>query len=758
MLKRSLFLLILWVNFAVAWSQDTTVVQTFTFASNTRAGMFQFPLDTATWSKIIMQYRMRCKNALISTQTAPNQGCGEWDYSCNTYITDSSLIDSVKATHNNYTISNFSGSTYPYTNSPTYSYTQYQQQAVTYDSTLNETLSTIGNGSVITQYLLSNGKTSGKSQYLFTASELSAAGLVAGDIHSLTLNLSNVATEVGYLRIKMKPTTTTALSQIDLTSGWQQVYFLTTNFPTTGLQRLAFYQPFNWDGISNILLEVNYNNAIQSLNNLVLAEFAPTNTAITSISDDYAVECDGFDDYINAGDLDDLDGATKFTYEGWVNIKNWKNWVNIFGKNGKTLLQTGDVSGNLYCIIRNPTNDYGYATGVLPLNTWTHVAMTYDGSQTGNANRLKLYINGAPITLTYNGTIPATTDISTEPLRMADISGAMDDARVWKTALSATTIADWMRKSLDNSHPDFANLIAAYQMDEGMNTTLLDASGNGNYATITNGGMWQKFTGNDFFKNLAPIYVRPNLIFAQGNYLTSIDTIITLDSVVNQPNTVIQYTVQNNNLQTVDTTTTWLTGYTYIKDEAGMVIDSVLIAANDTLQIYPLNYFSKWAQKLELMSFVTPYGKGLDLGVDGKMWEFDVTDFAPILKNKKYINLQNGGEWQEDMDIRFLFIKGTPPRNVLSIQQIWPVTADAYAQINANNRFEPRSVTLNNDANFFKIRSAITGHGQQGEFIQRQHYINLNGGANDFQWNVWKECALNPVYPQGGTWVYDRAG
>jgi hypothetical protein len=53
---------------------------------------------------------------------------------------------------------------------------------------------------------------------------------------------------------------------------------------------------------------------------------------------------------------------------------------------------------------------------------------------------------------------------------------------------------------------------------------------------------------------------------------------------------------------------------------------------------------------------------------------------------------------------------------------------------------------------------AITGHGQEGEFIPRNHFINLNGGANEYAWQVWKECGFNPVYPQGGTWVYDRAG
>ena len=31
-------------------------------------------------------------------------------------------------------------------------------------------------------------------------------------------------------------------------------------------------------------------------------------------------------------------------------------------------------------------------------------------------------------------------------------------------------------------------------------------------------------------------------------------------------------------------------------------------------------------------------------------------------------------------------------------------------------------------------------------------------GLKLFRWNVWKDCGYNPIYPQGGTWPFDRAG
>ena len=50
----------------------------------------------------------------------------------------------------------------------------------------------------------------------------------------------------------------------------------------------------------------------------------------------------------------------------------------------------------------------------------------------------------------------------------------------------------------------------------------------------------------------------------------------------------------------------------------------------------------------------------------------------------------------------------------------------------------------------------ITGHGQEGEFIPRMHHVTVDDTR--YEWQVYKICSTNPLYPQGGTWVYDRSG
>ncbi|MDZ4663744.1 MAG: hypothetical protein SGJ15_02600, partial [Bacteroidota bacterium] len=77
---------------------DTIIIKTFKYGSTSRDTMINFPNNSQTFEKIIMKYNMRCKNNLVSTQSAPNQGCGEWDYSCNTYIVDSSKIEKAAKT------------------------------------------------------------------------------------------------------------------------------------------------------------------------------------------------------------------------------------------------------------------------------------------------------------------------------------------------------------------------------------------------------------------------------------------------------------------------------------------------------------------------------------------------------------------------------------------------------------------------------------------------------------------------------------
>ena len=190
-MKKILLLTLLLVTL-VGKSQDTTVVQTLTFDSTGRSYMFNFPDGSESYRKVIMQYRMRCTGGLVSTGSNTNLGCGEWDYSCNTFVTDSSRTDSIKSTHPNYIISGFSGTTFNYTSQPTYTYYQSTQQDVAYTTVNSETEGVIGTGTNTTNNPFDLSTEQSKTQYLITATELTNSGLISGDLTGLKLNISNL--------------------------------------------------------------------------------------------------------------------------------------------------------------------------------------------------------------------------------------------------------------------------------------------------------------------------------------------------------------------------------------------------------------------------------------------------------------------------------------------------------------------------------------------------------------------------------------
>ena len=266
------------------------------------------------------------------------------------------------------------------------------------------------------------------------------------------------------------------------------------------------------------------------------------------------------------------------------------------------------------------------------------------------------------------------------------------------------------------------------------------------------------FSGSVFNFTSNPVY----------NYYYTYDTLLGLylDSVILPADTILEFgiisnpgTLMNDLIDTISTNIVWSTPYSYTYDTSGSIINIDTILISETINILELSYYKRYPMAFQIMSFVTPYGIGLDLGPEGKTWYFDLTDYAPVFKGPKRITVSGGGQWQEDMDIKFLFIVGTPTRDIINTQQIWRPQSKGYNSILNNSFFEPRSVNLNPTASAYKIKTVVTGHGQEGEFVPRNHYINIDNSApyTDL-WQVWTECSENPVYPQGGTWLADRAG
>jgi hypothetical protein len=761
---RLLLLLALFVSGIPLHAQDTIRVQTLTWADQARSGYFQFPaVPGQTYEKILMRYNMRCHNAAVGSG---NVGCREWDYSCNTFLTDPTLLDSTLSKHPSHRISGFTGITFPYTDQPYYNYTQYEQTATTFADTTSWSVAEVGTDD-IPLYL---GALAGRSreQYLYPAADLLAAGLVPGPISALQLNVLAAGGTVPFLKLALQQVDLTVLDPLQpITDGFTEVYFRTTTFATTGWTSLPFRAPFTWDGTSSLLLDVSQTGSPAT----PLVQFAGTQTPANSGAAP-AIEARHYLGLQGTGNL--AIPAAALGMNQAVTIAFWAYGLPAALPTNTSVMEARDGANRRQINIHLPWSDgviywdcgndgSGYdriSKAASPDDfegRWTHWAFTKDAT----TGRMEIYLNGE---LWHSETGKNRAIAATRMLVGSDADGNwpwpgnLDHLSLWQTALTAADIQQLMyQREVPTNHPAYAALLADYPLNEG--TGLLATDVANNFDAELFGPNWQTYRGEDLRDDWFAIPYHYSARWEQGVHTIVNTTELAVDSTLVNPSSVNTYAVDaSNNLVLASTYQTYPATASYRYDEAGNVLETYPLAAQGTISIADLTYHRKRPAKFELLSLVTPYGNGLDLGQAGKTFTFDVTDFAPILTGERFLSMELGGENQEQMDISFLFITGTPTRDVLAVENVWPFARGGYDAIQANTIFEPRTLRLRPDADAIKLRSSITGHGQNGEFVPRQHYLNLNGGSQDFAFNVWKDCGENPIYPQGGTWIFDRAG
>jgi len=154
-------------------------------------------------------------------------------------------------------------------------------------------------------------------------------------------------------------------------------------------------------------------------------------------------------------------------------------------------MMTGNTMlGDLY------TSDYAL-TRSISLGVWTHLAITKSGSS------FVLYVNGVSrathttsVTLDYAGTTmfelaSGVAKDGVSPTKVLD--GTIDEIRLWDIARSATDISTDMGKTITPAHPEYAHLVAYYQLDDGSGTVASDTKGT-HPGNLVNSPMWVQST------------------------------------------------------------------------------------------------------------------------------------------------------------------------------------------------------------------------------------------------------------------------
>ena len=124
------------------------------------------------------------------------------------------------------------------------------------------------------------------------------------------------------------------------------------------------------------------------------------------------------DDLINCGDITQLDSISALTIIGWFKQTVLDTNARFIFKQDPAHVTDGNLDmqvagGNLYLSLCNGGDSYGYFdySTLVTADKFFHFAMVFDGSQTGNAARLKLYFDTTQATLSFGGIIPATTRV-----------------------------------------------------------------------------------------------------------------------------------------------------------------------------------------------------------------------------------------------------------------------------------------------------------------------------------------------------------
>lgn len=100
----------------------------------------------------------------------------------------------------------------------------------------------------------------GRTQILYRASELQAAGLVEGLINELAINVSNINSSQPYSGFTIRMGCTFETELFDFIPDLEQVYNGAAITPVLGWNNYTFDDPYIWDGISNVLIEICFNN------------------------------------------------------------------------------------------------------------------------------------------------------------------------------------------------------------------------------------------------------------------------------------------------------------------------------------------------------------------------------------------------------------------------------------------------------------------------------------------------------------------
>jgi len=157
-----------------------------------------------------------------------------------------------------------------------------------------------------------------------------------------------------------------------------------------------------------------------------------------------------------------------------ITMQCWVKWDGTNGGNVMRIYYNGNSNNSGYGIVTQAgTQNIGllvgffaitYSTTPLIANTWQHLALVR------NAGAWSLYVNGIVTTLASGATpnVPtAPNGILGSSIFNESFQGVIDEVSFFSTPISGANILAYKDVPISAGHPNFANLVAYYQLNEG---------------------------------------------------------------------------------------------------------------------------------------------------------------------------------------------------------------------------------------------------------------------------------------------------
>jgi hypothetical protein len=287
----------------------------------------------------------------------------------------------------------------------------------------------------------------------------------------------------------------------------------------TELKQVHTYLGQKW-GISNTdrsIIDLSGNN-----NNGLLGDGVTADMPLFDVYNKGALKLDGSNDYVAVANATSL-SPTNVTASIWIKRNAYQSSITNFLRRNdfdSYALMATNNSDTVRFRIRNSVPAVVDAQTSMPLNTWTNLVGTFDGSN------VRIYKDG----------VLANTAVNTSPINYAAATNTTmiigrDDAvsgryapvnygsiLIYSRALSAAEVA----QNYEAQKSKFANTIVqqglVLNLDAGnpysyagAGTTWYDVSGNGKIGTLTGGVTYSSLYGGDFILDGVNGYIQTDL-------------------------------------------------------------------------------------------------------------------------------------------------------------------------------------------------------------------------------------------------------